>query len=125
MRPAEALVLQAEDLAYSDAVRPQNGPFVLQRALRNREQGAAAWAMIRDRWDETINRFSPSLAPRILEGATWLVEGNTPADITEFVTAHPLETGARTVAQHMDRLRINRATMERERDRFGAALLRD
>ena len=38
--PTEELVLRAAELALSDAVRAQNGPFVLQRALRNRDHGA-------------------------------------------------------------------------------------
>ena len=67
-------MLRAADLALSDAIRAQNGPFVVQRALRNREHGAAVWAFVRDNWDRVTARFSPSLIPRVIEGTTWLVD---------------------------------------------------
>ena len=41
-------------LVLSDDVRPQNAPFVLQRALRNREHGPAAWSARRKRGSWTV-----------------------------------------------------------------------
>ncbi len=120
--PTEELVVCAADLALSDAVRAQNGPFVLQRALRNRDHGAAAWAFVRDNWGRVTTRFSPSLLPRIIEGTTWLVDDAVAADVTAFVESHPLPSGGRTVAQHMERLQVHRATVAHERDRFAAAI---
>jgi hypothetical protein len=61
--------------------------------------------------------------PRLIEGTTWLVEDGLPDDVLTFVAAHPVPSGARTIAQHMERLRVHRTTLERERDRFSAALL--
>ena len=55
--PTEELVLRACELALTDAIRAQNGPFVLQRALRSREHGPAAWVFVRDRWDDLRGRF--------------------------------------------------------------------
>jgi puromycin-sensitive aminopeptidase len=121
--PTEELVLRAVDLTLSDAVRAQNGPFVLQRALRNREHGAAAWAFVRDNWDRITTRFSPSLLPRVIEGTTWLVDDAVAADVLDFVESHPLPSGGRTIAQHMERLNVHRAAVARERDRFSAAVL--
>ncbi|HEV7523857.1 MAG TPA: M1 family aminopeptidase [Acidimicrobiia bacterium] len=121
--PSEELVIRAVELALSDAIRAQNGPFVVQRALRNREHGPAAWAFVRDNWDRVRARFSPSLIPRVIEGTTWLVDDAVAGDVTAFVNAHPLPSGARTIAQHMERLEVHRATVARERDRFSAYLL--
>ena len=80
--------------AMSDAVRPQNGPFVIQRALRNREHGPAVWAFVRDHWDEVRARFSGSLLPRLLEGVTWLVDDASIADVPRFLADHPVPEGA-------------------------------
>ena len=121
--PSEELVLRATDLALSDAIRAQNGPFVVQRALRNRDHGAAVWAFVRDNWGRVTTRFSPSLIPRVIEGTTWLVDDAVAADVTAFVAAHPLPSGGRTISQHMERLEVHRATVARERERFSAALL--
>ena len=67
-------------------------------------------------------RFSPSLIPRVIEGTTWLVDDAVAADVITFVESHPLPSGGRTIAQHMERLGVHRA-VARERERFSAALL--
>src|SRR5262249_9448885 len=111
--PAEELALRATELTLTDESRAQPGPFVVQRALRNREHGAAVWAFVRDNWGEITSRFSPSLLPRVIEGTTWLVDDAVARDVTAFVESHPLASGGRTVAQHMERLRVHRATVAR------------
>jgi puromycin-sensitive aminopeptidase len=121
--PDRELVLRAMEHAVSPAVRPQNAPFVLQRALRNREQGPAAWQFVRDNWDEIRKQVSGSLAVRVIEGTTWLVDDASAADIPAFLATHPIPEATRTIAQHTDRLRVHRTTVERERQRFSAALL--
>ncbi len=121
--PTEDLVLRALELALSNDIRAQNGPFVVQRALRNRDHGPAAWRFVRDNWERARTRFSPSLIPRLIEGTTWLVQPGVAGDVSRFVTSHPLPTGGRTIAQHLERLDVHCATAARERDRFAAALL--
>ena len=123
--PTEELVLRAVEHAMSDAVRAQNGPFVIQRALRNREHGPAVWVFVRDHWDDVRTRFSGSLLPRLLEGVTWLVDDASTTDVPNFLAAHPIPEGARVITQHLERQRVHRATVDRERARLSAALLRD
>ena len=122
--PTEALVLRAIDLAMSDAVRPQNGPFMIQRALRSREHGPAAWVAVRDRWGDVRSRFSGSLVPRLLDGVTWLVDDASLADVPRFLEANPVPEGARVIAQHLERQRVHASAVARERERLSAALLR-
>jgi aminopeptidase N len=121
--PEEALALRAAELTLTDEIRAQTGPFVVQRALRNRDHGAAVWAFVRDNWGEVTSRFSPSLLPRVIEGTTWLVDDAVARDVTTFVASHPVASGGRTIAQHMERLQVHRAAVARERERFSAALL--
>jgi aminopeptidase N len=121
--PSEALVLRAVDLALSDDVRSQNGPFLIQRALRSREHGPAAWVAVRDRWAEVRSRFSGSLVPRLLDGVTWLVDDASLADVPRFLEANPVPEGARVIAQHLERQRVHAAAVARERERLAAALL--
>ncbi len=121
--PTEALVLRTVGLALSDDVRPQNGPFMIQRALRNREHGPAAWVAVRERWSEVRSRFSGSLVPRLLDGVTWLVDDASLADVPRFLEANPVPEGARVIAQHLERQRVHAATVARERERLSAALL--
>jgi puromycin-sensitive aminopeptidase len=121
--PTEALALRAARHALSDDVRPQNGPFVIQRALRNREHGPAVWVFLRDHWDEVRARFSGSLIPRFIDGITWLVDDASVVDVPRFLAEHPVPEGARVIAQHLERQRVHRALVDRERDRLSAALL--
>ena len=123
--PTEQLSLRAARHAMSDAVRAQNGPFVIQRALRNREHGPLVWAFVRDHWDEVRARFSGSLIPRILDGVTWLVDDASVVDVPRFLADHPVPEGTRVIAQHLERQRVHRALVDRERTRLSAALLAD
>jgi puromycin-sensitive aminopeptidase len=121
--PSEELVLRSCGLALSDEVRPQNAPFVLQRALRHRDHGPAAWAFVRDHWDTIRQRFSGALVSRMVEGTTWLVTEPACSDVAEFLEAHPVAEASRTIAQSLDRLRVHRAAVERERASLTARLL--
>lgn len=123
--PTDALVLRAVKHAMSDAVRPQNGPFVIQRALRGREHGPLVWAFVRDHWDEVRSRFPGSLLPRLIEGVTWLVDDASMADVSAFLAEHPVPEGARVIAQHLERQRVHRAVVDRERTRLSELLTRD
>jgi puromycin-sensitive aminopeptidase len=121
--PSEDLVLRAAGLVMSDAVRPQNGPFVLARALRNRRQGPIAWAFVRDHWDDIRDRFSGALVTRMIEGVSWLIDDASVHDVPRFLESHPVPEGTRQIAQHVERLRVHRAVLDRERARLEAALL--
>ena len=121
--PVEHLVLRAAEFALSDAVRPQNGPFVLARALRNRRQGPIAWAYVRDHWDDIRQRFSASLVSRMIEGVTWLIDDASVQEVPRFLESHPVPEGARVISQHVERQRVHRAVVDRERARLDAALL--
>ena len=101
----------------SDAVRPQNTPFVLQRALRNRDHGPAAWMFVRDNWNDVTGRMSGALVSRALEGVTWLVDDESFAGVPAFLESHSVPGAARTIAENVDRLRVHHAAAERERGR--------
>jgi puromycin-sensitive aminopeptidase len=103
-------------------VRSQDAPYVIRRALTNQFAGPAVWEFTKTNWDFITDRFpSNSLAP-LLSGITALDTGPLVADTTEFLGAHPLPEGARQVAQHLERQRINSAFREREHPRFRAYL---
>jgi len=121
--PTEALVLRACALAVSDAVRSQSAPFVVQRALKHRTHGRLAFEFMSDHWDEMNARFPRTLIPRIFDGVSWLVDDDSVRAVPEFVAAHPIAEGERIIAQHLEKQRVHRATVERERTRFSDFLL--
>jgi puromycin-sensitive aminopeptidase len=121
--PDEALVLRACEMAITDAVRTQNAPFLVQRALHHREHGPIAWEFVRDHWDEITGRFPRTLIARMLEGVTWLVDDASARTVPEFVEAHPIPEGTRVIAQHLERQRVHRALVAREGPDLTAYLL--
>ena len=106
-------------MALSD-VRSQDAPFVLRRALINRERGPEAWAFLRDRWDDVGDRLPSNSIARLLEGVRWLSLPDVAADVTAFLGDHPVPQGARTIAQHLERLAVNVDLRRREAERLAA-----
>ena len=103
----DALAARAFDLARTE-VRTQNAPFLIHLLLSNRDTGPATWARARQSWSELTARFPANILPRMLDGLKLLCRDEALArDVTEFVEAHPLPIGARTVEQTLERLQVN------------------
>ena len=121
--PTEELALRAAQYAMSDAVRPQNGPFLIQRALRNRRPrprgvGVRARPLGR-RCGPVLRLADPEAARRDHVARRRCVARRRSA----FLAEHPVPEGTRVIAQHLERQRVHRAVVDRERDRLSAALL--
>jgi puromycin-sensitive aminopeptidase len=110
-------------VTITDDVRTQNAPYILRRALHNRANGAQAWAFVRDNWDEINDRFPSNSIVRLLEGVRSLHDPAVADDVFAFFDDHVVPQGARTLAQHLERLRVNVALREREATAFSEALL--
>ena len=103
-------------------VRTQNAPFLLARALSNRAHGAEAWDFVRRNWSTFLERFPSNTMVRMVEGVRTLSDPAVAQDVLGFFAEHPLPQGERTLAQHLERLRVNVALRERERDALATAL---
>ena len=117
----EALMERTLQLSL-DGVRNQSGPFVVLLALGNRARGAQAWRFVRENWDKMADRFPTNLVPRLLGGVRTFVEPALAADVEAFLSEHPVPQGTLTVAQHLDRMRVNVSLAEREAEPLGEAL---
>ena len=125
LRYLYSLARFADTASFCDAlersiteIRTQNAPFVLARALTNRRNGPIAWDFIRRHWDDINARFPASTIVRMAEGVKSLVQPDVARDVLAFFAEHEVPQGAKTLAQHLERLRVNVALRERE----GAAL---
>jgi puromycin-sensitive aminopeptidase len=97
-----------------DEVRAQNAPYLLRRALGNRDHGATAWTFVRDNWEVLVERFPSNSIVRMLEGVRALSQPDAAETVFDFFETHPLSTGAQTLAQHLERLRVNVELRQRE-----------
>jgi puromycin-sensitive aminopeptidase len=119
---SEDLVLRTCELALSDEVKTQNGPFLLRTCVANRRHGAAAWQFVRRHWDEANTTFPSNTIVRMIDAVRLLTDGAVAADVQAFFAEHPIEQAAKTLDQILERQRVNVALRAREADRFAAAL---
>jgi puromycin-sensitive aminopeptidase len=113
----EALVLSTCEFAMSSEVRTQNAPFLLRSAIANRHHGAAAWAFVRDHWDETLDRFPSNTIVRMVDSITDLSTPELVDDTSSFFAQHPIEQATKTLEQLLERQRVNTRLRLREAGR--------
>ena len=94
-------------------VRTQDGPYLIRRALTNQEVGGHVWAFVASQWDLLTERFPSNSVARMLEGIVMLDTSEHVAAVADFLAAHPVPQGAKQVAQHLERQRINAAFRSR------------
>jgi puromycin-sensitive aminopeptidase len=121
--PDDALAQRTLDLSLSE-VRSQNAPFLVLLLLGNRSVNELAWQFVKDEWETINERFPDNTIPRLLGGVTSLSKPEQAADVEAFVAAHPVPQAAKTVEQHLERLRVNVALREREAERVADHLRR-
>jgi len=105
-----------------DEIRSQNAPFVVFHLLHNREVNERTWAWVKREWPRIIERFPDNTIPRLLGGVVTLSTPELQADVEAFVSAHPVPQAAKTVEQHLERLRVNVALRQREAERIAQHL---
>jgi puromycin-sensitive aminopeptidase len=112
----EGLLRRTLDMAATE-VRTQNAPFVINAALGNLEHGDVAWAWLKERWQELLDKFPDNSHARMVESVSVLPSSVTD-DVRAFLTAHPVKAGQRTVEQTLERMDVNVAFRRREADRL-------
>lgn len=109
----------------TDEIRSQDAPFVVARMLANRHTASSAWAFVRDRWSEVVERFPSSAVGRAIGPVANLSDSAHVAEITAFFApgaGHELPQAAKQVDQAIERLHVNAALREREAARLGTTL---
>ncbi len=120
--PDPALVGETLNDVLTGDVRSQDGPYVLLRALTNREAGRSAWQFTTAHWEALTDRFPSNSVARMLEGVTALDSDEMVEEVAAFMKAHWVPQGEKQIAQHLERQRINAALRTRESTRLAAAL---
>lgn len=117
-----ALVKRTVEFAFSSEVKTQNAPFVIGRCIANRAHGREAWAMLRDRWDTANERFPTNTIVRMVDTVKTLDRDADVREAETFFAAHPIPQGAKTLAQILERQRVNAVLRAREERRLSEAL---
>jgi puromycin-sensitive aminopeptidase len=120
--PSAELVQRACELALSGEVRSQNGPFLLNRCIANRDHGELAWDFVRRHWDEANERFPDSAVIYMVDSVKLLTSDAASADVQRFFTEHEIPQSAKTLEQVLERQRVNTDLRRREAARLATAL---
>jgi puromycin-sensitive aminopeptidase len=98
-------------------VRRQDGPFLVRTLLANRVGGTAVWQRVKEEWPVLLERFPPVVHDTMISTVRTLChDPDVAADVTKFLTDHPLAVGQRHVVQVLEQLAVNVRFGERMRD---------
>jgi puromycin-sensitive aminopeptidase len=110
------------EIAFSEEVKSQDAPFLMNRAVANKYHGDIAWAVVQQNWATANEKFPGNTIVRMVSSVTTL---NTPAheaQIGAFFTEHPIPQAVKTLEQVLERQRINVALRSREASTLKSAL---
>jgi hypothetical protein len=93
-------------MLLTDEIRPQNAPWVLSRAIANRDHGDRAWRFAKEHWDEIVARVAPSTLVAAAEGVRYLALPDQVEDAKAFFAEHPVPQSALQLQQILERQRI-------------------
>jgi puromycin-sensitive aminopeptidase len=116
------LIERACQFAFSDDVKTQNGPFLLNRCIANRHHGTTAWQIVRNRWHEAVERFPVNTIVRMVDSVKVLDDPQVADDVAAFFEAHPIPQAGPTLRQVLERQQVNVTLRRREQDRVAQSL---
>ena len=90
----------------TDAIRPQDAPFVLARSTANRDVGPQAWAFVRDHWDDIAERIAASTIISLVTGLRYLTHPDDVADVQAFFETHDIPQNRLMLQQFLERQRV-------------------
>jgi puromycin-sensitive aminopeptidase len=111
----DQLIDRTLDRCLSGEIRTQDAPFVVGRVLANRYENRLAWRFITQHWDEMNERFPSNTIVRMLAPIATLTRPELSNEVQAFFAEHQVPQGAKTLTQHLEKLRVNVALAERER----------
>ena len=88
-------------------MRTQNAPFLIGSCIANRDNGALAWRLVHERWDEMNERFPSNSIVRMLSGIRSVNDPALAAAIEAFLAEHPVPQGEKSLQQHLERMRVS------------------
>ena len=112
------------DLVATGAIRAQDAPFLLYRAMGQRDHGTLAWRFVRDEWLELTSRFAETNVVVLGAGACRLTTPEEVAEVQAFFTEDRIPQDRLTMRQQLERQRLFAAARIRIRQEsaelFGA-----
>ncbi|MCE7883907.1 MAG: M1 family peptidase [Actinobacteria bacterium ATB1] len=124
--PGEDEFRRTLDHVLSDEVKTQDAPFVIAGLIGHRDHGPIAWDRVASEWEAINGRFPSNTIVRMAAGvkALGLSHPHLAPDVREFFAEHEIPQARQTLAQHLEKLKVNVALRERESGRLATWLVR-
>jgi puromycin-sensitive aminopeptidase len=120
--PQAEQIRRTIDLSLSGEVKTQDAPFLLNRCIANRQNGAMSWEIVRRQWPELLERFPDNTIVRMVGSITTLTTPELVADVQGFFSEHPIPQAVKTLEQLLERQKVNAGLRAREAGALAAAL---
>jgi len=101
-----ALMARTLEASMTDAIRPQNTPFLMARASTNRDLGPQVWAFIAERWDEILDRIAESNVIALAAGLRFITDPDAVASAQAFFREHDIPQNRLMLQQFLERQRV-------------------
>jgi len=116
------LIQRTLALTVSDEVRPQDRAHLFARLLGARSARLSAWAFVRDRWAEIVERLDPMLQQNMVRALAQLTPEPPAREVLDFLPARASDETRETVSQTLEQLAIDAAVCRRLTPAVSAAL---
>jgi aminopeptidase N len=94
-------------LAATSAVKTQDLPMLLGRALANEHARERTWEVLRKRWSALEKRLPSLLITRVVEALPALGTQEHRREVVDFFRRHPLPQAKRTLLQALERFDLD------------------
>jgi len=112
----KAFVDRTLGMILDGTVRTQDAPYTLRLMLTRRPTGPQIWEWCETHWDTLMERFPDNSIARMIDGVTAQVDAVLAQRVETFLKAHPVPQAEKMVEQSCERLQVNVAFAERNKD---------
>ena len=119
------LLAETLERSLSDDVRVHDTISVLHTVARNRLGRDLAWEFLKDNWGEFDRRYGEGGfgLMQLVSITSAFASQEKRDDVERFFRDHPAPAAERTIRQSLERISINAAWLERNRDELSAWLV--
>ena len=121
----KALLEETLDRSLGDEVRVHDTVSVITLVAGNTQGRDLAWQFLKDNWPELDRRYGEGgfAIMRLVGIASAFTSLEMHDDVDRFFTDNPAPGAARTISQSLERIRLNAAWLERNRDELAGWLV--
>jgi puromycin-sensitive aminopeptidase len=116
------LINRTLEMAVGTEVRAQDRTFLLAGLLGRRESRMTAWEFVRDRWNDLTELIDPMLRQGLIRSLAQLTAAPVASEVCEFLEPRATPETRETIAQVVEQLRIDAATVTRLQPGLGRSL---